>query len=141
MRSAYSSQTNWRTCTDRIGACAGLVLVALSLAACSSKGAPQPAVDPNSFPANYKTQIATYLQTVLSDRADFRNSLISAPVMKQVGDSQHYVACVQLNGHNQHRDKAVIYLAGSINQFIDATGDQCTGVAYEPFKELAALTP
>jgi hypothetical protein len=122
-------------------AAATLLSAVLTVGGCSSSSAPKPAPDPNSLPTNYKNQIAEYLETVLTDRADFRNSLIAAPALKQVGDAQHYVACVQLNGHNQHKDKAVIYLAGSINQFVDASGDQCTGVAYEPFKELAALTP
>jgi hypothetical protein len=126
---------------DRAAAAAALLLSAALIAAGCSSSAPKAAPDPNSLPANYKNQIAEYLETVLTDRADFRNSLIAAPALKQVGDAQHYVACVQLNGHNQHKDKAVIYLAGSINQFVDASGDQCTGVAYEPFKELAALTP
>jgi hypothetical protein len=125
----------------RGAAAAPLLVAALTVVGCSSSSAPAPVADPNILPTNYKNQIAEYLETVLTDRADFRSSLIAAPALKQVGDSQHYVACVQLNGRNQHKDKAVIYLAGSINQFIDATGDQCTGVAYEPFKELAKLTP
>jgi hypothetical protein len=125
--------------TTKIGR-AGLVLLAsLAVADCSS--ASKPAADPDVYPANYKSQIAVFLVTIVTDRADFRASLIAAPAMKPVGTSQHYVACVQLNGHNQHKDKALIYLEGAINQYVDAKAEQCAGVAYEPFKELAALTP
>jgi hypothetical protein len=121
---------------------AGLVvaLAAMLVAGCSN--APKPAtVDPNLFPTNYKQQIAGFLTTVLVDPADFRLSFIAPPVQVQVGGSQHYVVCVQLNGHNQHKDKIAIYLAGSITQFVDAPEGQCTNAPYEPFKELAAMTP
>jgi hypothetical protein len=94
-------------------------------------------VDSDIVPANYRDQIASFLSTMLTDNADFRNSLIAAPVLKPVGANQHYVACVQLNGHNQHKDKAIIYFSGNINQFVDATPEQCGGAAYGPFPELA----
>lgn len=97
----------------------------------------EPAVDTDVVPANYRDQIASYLSTAIGDNADFRNSLIAPPVLKQIGANQHYVACVQLNGHNQHKDKAIIYFAGNINQFVDATPDECGGAAYGPFPELA----
>jgi hypothetical protein len=114
-----------------------LTLASAVIAGCS----PKPAVDPNVMPTDYRNQIATYLSTVLTDRADFRLSLIGAPVLKPVGATEHYIVCVMLNGHNQHKEKVVIYLGPNINQFVDAAPGQCTDTAYQPFKELAALTP
>ena len=98
---------------------------------------PNEVVESNVAPANYRDQIASFLSTVLTDNADFRNSLIAAPVLKPIGDNQHYVACVQLNGHNEHKDKAIIYFAGNINQVVDATPEECGAAAYGPFPELA----
>jgi|SRR5579884_841684 len=123
-----------------------VALAAMVLMGCSSSNggtAPQAAAaaDPNPYPANYKQQIATLLSTTLSDRAEFRAALIAPPALKQVGDNPHYIVCVQLNGHNEHRDKVAIYLAGAITQFIDAAPDQCAGAAYEPFRELATRSP
>jgi hypothetical protein len=122
---------------------AGLALALCAAAGCTSnKSKPEAvAVDPNLYPAGYKQQLATFLSTQLLDPADFRFSFVAPPVLMQVGDSQHYVVCVMLNGRNQHKDKVAIYLAGAITQFIDAQPDQCANAAYEPFKELAALTP
>jgi hypothetical protein len=123
---------------------AGMLLALLSLCAvgCSSAtNKPNVVVNSEVYPANYKNQIAVFLQAVLTNNADYRNSLISPPVMRPVGQNQHYVACVQLNGFNQHKEKAVIYFADSINQFVDATADECSGAAYEPFTELAKLAP
>jgi hypothetical protein len=112
------------------------------VAGCSSAtDKPNLVVNSEVYPANYKNQIATFLQTVLTSSADYHNSLISPPVMRTVGQNQHYVACVQLNGLNQHKEKAVIYFAGGINQFVDAAADECSGAAYEPFTELAKLAP
>ena len=116
-----------------------LLLASLTIAGCSNT--PKPAADANVLPTDYRNQVATYLGQVVTDRADFRNSLIGAPVLKQVGASEHYVVCVQLNGRNQHKEKLVIYLGANINQFVDAAPGQCADAAYQPFKELAALLP
>jgi hypothetical protein len=119
----------------------GLVLLAASVAIAGCSRAPKPAADANVMPTDYRNEIATYLGQVVTDRADFRNSLIGAPVLKQVGAGEHYIVCVQLNGRNQHKDKVAIYFGGNINQFVDATPGQCADAAYQPFKELAALLP
>ena len=116
-----------------------LLAASFAIAGCSST--PKPAADANVMPTDYRNQIATYLGQVVSDRADFRSSMIGAPVLKQVGASEHYVVCVMLNGRNQHKEKLVIYLGANINQFVDATPGQCADAAYQPFKELAALLP
>jgi hypothetical protein len=116
-----------------------LLAASVAIAGCSST--PKPAADANVLPTDYRNQVATYLGQVVSDRADFRSSMIGAPVLKQVGASEHYVVCVMLNGRNQHKEKLVIYLGATINQFVDAAPGQCADAAYQPFKELAALLP
>jgi len=87
-----------------------LLLMSLVIAGCSKTPKPETAVDPAVLPTDYRNQIATYLAQLLPDRADFRSSLIGAPVLEQVGAGQHYIVCVMLNGHNQHKEKVVIYL-------------------------------
>ena len=118
-----------------------LLLTSLAIVGCSKTPKPDTAADPTVLPTEYRGQIAAYLAQTLSDRADFRSSLIGAPVLEQVGAGQHYIVCVMLNGHNQHKEKVVIYLGPNINQFVDATPGQCANAAYQPFKELAALLP
>jgi hypothetical protein len=116
-----------------------LLLGSLAIAGCSNT--PKPEAEANVMPTDYRNQIATYLGQVVTDRADFRNSMIGSPVLKQVGASEHYIVCVMLNGRNQHKEKIVIYLGANINQFLDAAPGQCADAAYQPFKELAALLP
>ncbi len=118
-----------------------LMLASLAIAGCSNTPKPAPVTDPTVLPTDYRNQIATYLSQLLPDRADFRSSLIGAPTLEQVGAGQHYIVCVVLNGHNQHKEKVVIYLGNMINQFIDATPGQCGNAAYQPFNELATWLP
>src|SRR5581483_4124378 len=116
---------------------AAVMLCALCIGCSNSNKQKENVVETGVMPPNYRNEIAGFLATQLSDNADFRNSLLAPPVLKQAGANQHYVACVELNGHNQHKEKAVIYLAGSINQYVDATPEECGGAAYGPFPELA----
>jgi hypothetical protein len=128
-----------------------ILAAAVTLAGCGSSGTgifggpkqtqPVQIVDANAFPAFYKQQIATYLMNELSDRADFRNALIAPPTLKQVGDSQRYVVCLQFNGRNEHKNKVVIYFAGELQQYIDPTPEQCGDAAFQPYQELAAAQP
>jgi hypothetical protein len=120
------------------------LLASITVAGCSGFGSPKaqpPPPDPNAFPATYKNQILGLLNTSLTDRADFRGALIAPPVLKQVGDSQRYVVCLQFNGNNRRREKVVIYLNGIPNFYVDAKPDQCADAAYQPYKELDAATP
>lgn len=127
-----------------------LLVTAALLAACSggfsgfgSKRAPAAVVNPDSYPAAYRQQVATLLVMNLSDRADYRGALIAAPALKPVagGQTQHYVVCLQFTGHNDRRTKAVVYLEGKPNEFVDATPEECNGAAYQPFTELAYEQP
>jgi hypothetical protein len=130
---------------------AGLLLAA-ALAGCSglnfhlggSNSAQTAAtVDPNLYPADYRMQIARLLSTLLKDRADFYGALISPPTLKSVAGSpnQHYVVCVQLDGHNVQKNKLVVFLAGQPTQFVDSGPQQCGDAAYQSFGELQTVKP
>ncbi len=125
-------------------AAAAAALLALALAGCSGFGGPKKdaaPIDPNAYPAKYRSQIATFLRQSLTSRADFRGALISQPTLMPITDSQRYMVCVQFHGNGQVKTKVAIYFAGEIQQFIDATPEQCGAVAYSPFTELAAAVP
>jgi hypothetical protein len=121
-----------------------VLLAAVTAAGCGSDSKKQQSTtiaNPNVLPPNYRLEIASLLASNWKDAADFYGAFISPPVLKPVGDSQHYIVCVQLNGHNQRKTKVAIYLSGNITQFIDAPGDLCSDVAYQPFNELQAMAP
>jgi hypothetical protein len=127
-----------------------VLLAALALAGCSGglfggpkRPQPEVTVDPNLYPSNYRQQVAALLETQLTDRADFVNALIAPPALKPVAESPnlHYVVCVQLSGHNEHKSKVVIYLGGAPAQYIDPTPQQCGDAVYQPFPELQYHQP
>jgi hypothetical protein len=120
-----------------------VLLGAGALAGCSAFNKKQEpvAVDPNAFPANYRTQLVGFLRQSLTNRADFRGAMISEPVIKPIGDSQHYVVCIQFNPRSPLKTKAAVYLSGQMTQFIDASPEQCANAVYAPFKELDAAIP
>jgi hypothetical protein len=121
---------------------AGMVLVmaAVALGGCSARKEQQ-VVDPNALPTNYRSTLVAFLRQSLTNRADFRGAMISEPVLKPIGESQHYIVCIQFNPRSQIKTKAAVFLSGQMTQFIDASPEQCANVVYSPFKELDAAIP
>jgi hypothetical protein len=117
-----------------------LIMAGAALAGCS-KDKQAAVIDPNALPANYRATLVAFLRQSLTNRADFRGAMISEPVLKSVGDSQHYIVCVQFNPRSQLKTKAAVFLSGQMTQFIDASPEQCADAAYQPFKELDAAIP
>jgi hypothetical protein len=118
--------------------------LALGLAACSSdkKAAEE---NPNVFPADYKTEILTTMTTMLDDPTNVRNAYISDPALRAAGKVERYVVCVRSDSRNAYKqytgntDRIGIFYGGHLNQFIDATKEQCGNAAYKPFPELEHL--
>jgi hypothetical protein len=108
------------------------------LAGCSEFGKPEPGPDPNLFPANYKADLTAYLRRNPDFLADVTAASISAPALTQFGSQSRYVVCLRLDGPNGRKEKVAIYFSAMINQFVDATGEQCKAAAYQPFPELLA---
>jgi len=131
------------------GAIASLALAAMTVAGCSGFGGPKPAQpaqaapppDPNAYPSNYRNQIAGYLATELQERVDFTTALIAPPAVKPVGQSQRYVVCLRFPARNPPKDKVVVYLFGSLQQYVDPTPEQCADAPFQPFTELALVKP
>jgi len=117
-------------------------ILLLALGGCSGFGKSEEvaAVDPNMFPSTYRADLVRYLAVHLTDPAEFRGAVVSSPVLKPIGSDQRYVVCLRLGGTNR-AEKATIFYAGQINQYIDATAELCNGAAYQPFSELALAKP
>ena len=111
----------------------------LILAGCSQFGKPEPDADPNIFPANYKADLTAYLRKNPDFLVDATAASISAPALMQFGSQNRYAVCLRIDGSNGRKEKIAIFFSAVINQFVDATGEQCRAVAYQPFPEL--LTP
>ena len=127
----------------------GLVLggVALTLGACSSfSGGNEKPVDPNIYPANYKTEILNTLRQTLSDPVHVRGGLISGPVLTPIDKNQRYTACVRFEErdiyskqYSQPKDYIAYFYGGHLNQLVKAPGDECAKAAYMPFPEVEKM--
>ena len=120
----------------------GVVLLAAALAGCSSFGfgqSEQKAVDPNVFPADHKARVITLMQTDPYALVGAREASLSAPELKPFGTESRYVVCLRAVSPDWRKEKAIIFFGGEINQFVDATPEQCGKAAYQPFPELITL--
>jgi hypothetical protein len=121
-----------------------LSVFALALAGCSSTGK-APEENPNVFPSDYKDEILNTMTNLLDDPTNVRDAYISEPVLSRVGKDQRYTICVRSDSRDANKqyqgriDRIGIFYAGRLNQFVDATKEQCGNAAYKPFPELEKL--
>ena len=97
-------------------------------------------VEPNSYPENYKADLLTFLRNNPAEIERTREAYVSEPVLGQFGGSEgRYYLCFKAAGEGYRVEKLVIFFAGHINQYINATAERCGAAAYQPFPELSAL--
>jgi hypothetical protein len=122
-------------------ALAAVLLAALTVTACSDfkLGQQDQKTDPNLYPANYKTDLVAYIRTNQVDLLSARSFYVSSPALKQFDLSSRYFVCLRADGQDWRKEKFVVFFSGVINQFVDATSEQCSAAAYQPFPELLAV--
>ena len=113
-----------------------------ALAGCSQFGKPEEKPEPNIYPANYKKDLSAYLRENSDVLVNASTTYISTPALKQFGSESRFFVCLRIDGQNGRKEKFVVFYAGLINQFVDATSEQCGAAAYQSFPEaLAAFSP
>jgi hypothetical protein len=112
-----------------------------ALAGCASFGSHSdpPPVDPNIYPADYKAIVMTFIQTDPYLLVGTQDAALSPPALQPVGTESRYFSCLRLSGPKIQKEKLIVFFSGKINQFVDATADQCHTAAYQPYPELPAL--
>jgi hypothetical protein len=122
-------------------------LFAFALGGCTGWGREPPPVDPNLFPAKHREQVADFLRTYLNNPTKVRDAYISEPALKPVGQTVHYVSCVRYNPRDSKgqylgsTERAAIFFAGRLNQFLPANPDWCGTANYQRFPEAEVLVP
>ncbi len=109
---------------------------------------PVPATDEeiNVTPVSYKSDILGAMHAYLNDPTGIRDSAISTPVVKPVGNGKRYVVCVRFNakksgaGYAGVKEIAAVFVAGRFDRFVEATHEECADASYTPFPELAKLS-
>jgi hypothetical protein len=126
------------------------------LAGCSSdfasnfsfgKQAKETPIEPNLFPAQYKSEIAAFMRTYLSNPTKVKDAFIAQPTLKPVAGVAHYISCVRYNprdSKNQYQDtqtNLAIFLGGRLNQFLPGDPQMCEGLAYQRYPEIEDMVP
>jgi hypothetical protein len=134
-----------------------IVAIAFTLGACAHQHPPSDAAvygseaQINTYPANYKTDIAAAMRAYLNDPSGIRDASVSEPVLKPASTSmpERYVACLRFNAKKTAtvyagtKEIAAVFLAGRFDQFVDAPKEEqglCANTAYNPFPELEKLS-
>jgi hypothetical protein len=121
---------------------AASLALAVALAACS--GNKEEKVEANIFPANYKDEVLRMMPQILEDSEQIRDTGITEPALT-TGRTQVYFVCVRMNSRDFNKkytgikDRIGYFFGGQLNQFVEATPEQCGRAAYKPFPELEKL--
>jgi hypothetical protein len=133
----------------RLGLTCSLVAAAVVLAGCtvarlSGDDANDGENPRNPQPSNYRSEILAALRVYLNNPAEIRDAGISAPMLMRIGLRDRYVVCLRLNarkgeGFVGSKDYAAVFVAGRVDQMIDAKPEQCGSAEYQPFPEAEKL--
>jgi hypothetical protein len=130
------------------------VMLPLVLAACAGGGddgrsfglfdnKPDP---PQSFPANYRTEMLAFMKTYLNNPVGVHEAAMAEPVMRDVNGKMRYISCLRYSAresdgsYREPRERAVLFLTGRLDRLIEKGGELCAGVALAPFPELEKMT-
>jgi hypothetical protein len=100
--------------------------------------------DTNPFPKDYKIEVVNTLRKLFEKNGTIRvtDAVVSDPVLRPVGNEQHYAACVRYTAHGTQAgmigsaERIAYFYNGDLNQLIPASKEQCAGAVYKPFPEL-----
>jgi hypothetical protein len=119
------------------------ILFAITLGACGEYR--EPKVEPNIYPANYRSKLLDILRDHLDDPTNIRDAFVAEPVLKAEAGVHRYVVCVRFNSKNKNgqyegsRDFAAFYYAGEFTQLVKASRELCGNAPYQSFPELQKL--
>jgi hypothetical protein len=120
-----------------------VTMLGAALGACTI---PEPKVDENALPADYKPKFIEYLHGRLPDPVGVRDAFVSEPAMRPVDTrTSRYVVCVKFNAKEPggryagSKEMAGIFYNGQLTHMIAATPELCGGAAYQPFPELTRM--
>ena len=99
------------------------------------------------YPDQYKLQIANFMRTSLENAGNVKDAFVAQPVLRPISGTQLYVTCVRYNSRSGagtnlgERTNLVIFLNGSISQFVNSDPAICGSLTYQRYIELEKLGP
>jgi hypothetical protein len=121
--------------------------LALALCACTGQLAGGGRDDlANPRPQNYKSDILAMLHVYLRDPTHIRDASASEPRLQPIGRTNRYVVCLRLNAKKSNgeyaglKQYAAVFVAGRLDQMVEAKPEECAKAEYQPFPEAETLT-
>lgn len=125
-----------------------VVALVIGLGACA---VPDPDINfrsdqaPQVFPANYRSDILSFMRTYLNNPSQVRDAAVTEPTQRSIGGRQRYVTCLRYNARDSAgrytgaSDRLAVFFEGRFDQLIERAAEHCSGAAYMPFPELERL--
>jgi hypothetical protein len=101
---------------------------------------------PQSFPANYRSELLAFMRTYLNNPVGVRDAGLAEPVMRDVNGKMRYVSCLRYSAresdgsYREPHDRAVLFVNGRLDRMIEKSGELCAGVVMAPFPELEKMS-
>jgi hypothetical protein len=132
---------------------AAILLLPVALAACAGSDEVKSitytddrGVTNQPFPANFKSEILSFMRTYLNNPVGVRDAAMAEPVQRVVGGRLRYVSCLRFNArdsggnYREPRERAILYVDGRLDRITENASDPCAGAVYAPFPELEKMT-
>jgi hypothetical protein len=133
--------------------CAAILLLPIALAGCASSDDSRiisytgdRGVADQPFPANYRTEILSFMRTYLNHPVGVHDAAMAEPMQRTVGGRQRYVSCLRYTpresdgSYGPSQDRAIVYVDGRLDHVVEKVAEICAGALYAPFPELEKLT-
>jgi hypothetical protein len=101
---------------------------------------------PQSFPANYRSELLAFMKTYLNNPVGVRDAAMAEPVMRDVNGKMRYISCLRYSAresdgsYREPHERAVLFVNGRLDRMIEKSGELCAGAALVPFSELEKMT-
>jgi hypothetical protein len=132
---------------------AAILLLPAALAACagSDEGrgisfTDDRGVSNQPFPANYRSEIVSFMKTYLNNPVGVRDAAMAEPVQRVVGGRLRFVSCLRFTArdsegnYREPRERAIQFVDGRLDRIVENASEPCAGAVYGPFPELEKMT-
>ena len=130
-----------------------ILLLPVMLAACASSDegggisyTDDRGVANQPFPANYRSEIVSFMKTYLNNPAGVRDAAMAEPVQRVIGGRLRFVSCLRFTArdsdgnYREPRERAIQFVDGRLDRIVENASEPCAGAVYGPFPELEKMT-
>ena len=132
---------------------AAILLLPVALAACAGGDEVKSitytddrGVSNQPFPANFKSEILSFMKTYLNNPVGVHDAAMAEPVQRVIGGRLRYITCLRYSpresdgNYREPRERAILYVDGRLDRLVENAAEPCAGAVFAPFPELQTMT-